>query len=89
MPVVTIMLSQLGPFLSRDVVWFIDNVATYLPLFKKEDGPDAVDLGKSACMASLAMGRLCTRVWFEYVESHSNWPVGISRLLSADPFCVK
>jgi len=48
-----------------------------------------VDLDRSACVASLVMGRLCTRLWFEYVESHSNWSDGISRLLSADPFSVR
>jgi len=86
-PVVTLMLSQPGLFMGRDVVWFIDNVATLSAFIK--GGSDAVDLDRSACVASLVMGRLCTRVWFEYVESHSNWSDGISRLLSADPFCAK
>ena len=86
-PVVTLMLSQPQLFLGRDVVWFIDNVAA-LSAFVK-GGSDAVDLDRSACVASLVMGRLCTRVWFEYIESHSNWSDGISRLLSADPFCAK
>jgi len=86
-PVVTLMLSQPQLFLGRDVVWFIDNVAALSAFIK--GGSDAVDLDRSACVASLLMGRLCTRVWFEYVESHSNWSDGISRLLSADPFCAK
>jgi hypothetical protein len=86
-PVVTLLLSQPGLFLGRDVAWFIDSVAT-LSAFV-EGGSEAVDFSRSACVASLVLGRLCTRVWFEYVTSHSNWFNGILRLLSADLFCVK
>jgi len=81
-PVVTLMLSQPQLFRGRDVVWFIDNVAALSAFIK--GGSDAVDLDRSACVASLLVRRLCARVWFEYIESHSNWSDGVSRLLSAD-----
>ena len=86
-PVVSLLLTEPGLFLGRDVIWFIDNVAALAAHVK--GGSDAQDLDRAACVASLAMARLGTRVWFEYVESHSNWADGISRKLSADEFCAK
>ena len=68
----------------RDIVWYIDNVSTLSALVK--GGSKAPDVDRAAAVVSLVAQMCNARVWFEYIESKSNWSDGLSRLLVEDPW---
>ena len=69
-------------FRGRDIVWFIDNSAALACLVK--GGSPSADMDRGTAAIHLALASLHCRVWFEYVESDSNWSDTASRLLFAD-----
>jgi hypothetical protein len=58
-------------------VWYIDNIAALMSLVRgRSDNPD---LERMAQMIHLALFHLHCGLWFEWVQSKSNWSDGISR----------
>ncbi len=84
-PVVSVLVALAGLVQHRDVIWFIDNVATLSAFIK--GGCDAPDLDRAAVVVSLAIARSGARVWFEHIESKSNWADDFSRLRGEDTWC--
>ena len=68
---------QAGQFRDRDVYWFIGNVAALSAFIRGNF--EAIDVDRAAAVVSLAAAWLQTRIWFEYVESGSNWADELSR----------
>ena len=74
-------------FIGRDVYWFEDNASVLAGVVKGSSREAELDNGLASIHTILAS--LQTRVWFEWVESKSNWADGSSRLLEADPWVHK
>ena len=68
----------------RSVLWFEDNSAVLAGLVKGSSSAPELDQG--VAVAHLLLAALQVRVWFEYVESASNWSDGVSRELDQDPW---
>ena len=68
--IVTGMLSLLSTFRSRDVVWFVDNTVALSAVVCGRCKSDRSDAAVS--ILNFAMASACVRVWFEYIQSHSN-----------------
>lgn len=58
-------------------VWYIDNIASLMALIKGRS--DNLDLDHLAQMIHLLLYHLHSSLWFEWVQSKSNWSDGISR----------
>ena len=58
-------------------VWYIDNFASLMALIKGRS--DNLDLDHLAQMIHLLLYHLHCSLWFEWVQSKSNWSDGISR----------
>ena len=56
-------------------------------LVKGSSGNPLVD--RAAMIAAVASTTLRSRVWYEYIQSESNWSDSASRLLGLCPFCKK
>jgi hypothetical protein len=54
-------------------------------MVKGASGSPVVD--RMAIVVALACAFLRTRVWFEYIQSDSNWSDGASRKLDLDVWC--
>ena len=67
---------------ARDIVWFIDNSAALASLVK--GGSSSSDMDRGAAAVHLALAGSQTRIWFEYIESKSNWSESASRSLFSD-----
>ena len=65
-------------------VWYIDNIASLMSLLKGRS--DNEDLDHMAQMIHLLLFHLRCSLWFEWVQSKSNWSDGISRTGFRDPF---
>ena len=61
----------------RRGVWWIDNVCALMALIKGRS--DQPDLDRLALLIHAAMFSLQTWIYFEWVQSKSNWSDGISR----------
>ena len=67
-------------------VWYIDNIAALMSLVRgRSDNPD---LERMAQMIHLALFHLHCGLWFEWVQSKSNWSDGISRFGLRDSFVI-
>ena len=62
----------------RDVLWFIDNEAACSTLMW--GGSTAEDMARVAEYSQLVFASIRTRVWWEWIDSHSNVADGLSRL---------
>ena len=69
----------------RDIYWFFDNTAA-LAAMTKANSRD-VDLDQSSYIAHSALAVMQCRVWWEYVQSDSNWADGPSRDGISCEFC--
>ena len=58
-------------------VWYIDNIASLMALIKGRS--DNLDLDHLAQMIHLLLYHLHCSLWFEWIQSKSNWSDGISR----------
>jgi hypothetical protein len=68
----------------RDCFWYVDNTVA-LSAVVKGSSSDA-DMARAAAAIHLAMALAGTRVWFEYIESESNWADEPSRKLWCSSF---
>ena len=58
-------------------VWYIDDIASLMALIKGRS--DNLDLDHLAQMIHLLLYHLHCSIWFEWIQSKSNWSDGISR----------
>ncbi len=63
----------------RDAFWYIDNTVALSAVVKGSSSDP--DLARAAAAIHLSMALSGTRVWFEYIESESNWADEPSRAL--------
>ena len=68
----------------RDAYWYIDNSSILAAMVKGAAGHQDVD--SAAAAIHLALAACSARVWWEYIESKSNWADEPSRLLDKSPF---
>jgi len=66
-------------------VWFVDNSAALSAMVKA--GANAADVDRAAAVVALACATLQCRMWFEDVQSDSNWADGSSGLLGLCRWC--
>ena len=86
LPVVSGMIHYAAFLRGRDVVWYIDNASVLAALVK--GASSSYDVDRAAAVVALLSAQLQCRVWFEYVESHSNWADQLSRSLVPDEWMV-
>lgn len=72
------LLTFLESFRHCTGVWFIDSIASLMALIKGRS--DNADLDRMAFMIHLLLYHLDCFLWFEWVQSQSNWSDGISRV---------
>ena len=68
----------------RRGVWFIDNTAALFTLVKGRSNKDSLD--EIAFVVHAALYALRAQIYYEWVESESNWADGISRHGTRDPW---
>ena len=61
----------------RDVVWFIDNLATLAGLAKGHN--HNAELDNANAFIHVMLAHMKTRCWWEYISSKANWADGPSR----------
>ncbi|CAE8625530.1 unnamed protein product [Polarella glacialis] len=71
----------------RRGVWFIDNTAALMAMVRRRS--DSADLDRLALMIHAAMFALEVWIYFEWVETKSNWSDGISRDAENDKWRVE
>ena len=81
-PIVALLAVLPAVLAGRDAIWFVDNAAVLSAMIK--GGSRCEDVDRAAGVVALICAQIQARVWFEYVESKSNWADGVSRLLHAD-----
>ena len=64
-----------------------DNSNTLGAMIKGYSGSELAD--RSAMVVALSCAILRCRIWFEYVQSKSNWADEPSRILEISPWCTK
>ena len=69
----------------RDAFWYIDNTVALSAVVKRSSSDP--DLARAAAAIHLSMALSGTRVWFEYIESESNWADDPLGLYGAGPSC--
>ena len=67
--------------------WHIDNIAALMALIRGRS--DNEDLDKMAQMIHLCLFQLRATIWWEWVQSNSNWTDSISGRGFQDPFALK
>ena len=65
-------------FLQTSGVWYVDNVAALMALVKGRSESQELDV--IAQSMHLLLFHVRCNLWFEWVQSHSNWADAISRL---------
>ena len=78
------LISFPDSFRHNTCVWWIDNIASLMSLVRGRS--DSPDLDRLAQMIHMLLFSLHCNMWFEWVQSKSNWTDGISREGFADPF---
>ena len=71
-------------FRARSGIWWVDNVAALMALVKGTGRNSSLD--DIAQMIHLLLFHLQAHLWFEWIESKSNWTDSISQLGMPDPF---
>jgi hypothetical protein len=71
-------------FEDRDARWFLDNTVALSSMIKGSSSEP--DLARAAASLHLALAHQRSRVWFEYIESDSNWADEPSRALWTSSF---
>ena len=71
---------------ARDVLWFIDSSPAMAALVR--GGSSCERLDKAAITTHLFACACKTRLWFEWVESKSNWSDEASRSLDGGPWAM-
>ena len=68
---------EAGAWRGRDVIWFVDNSVALSAMTKGSSNSVAID--EAAVSLQLLCARLRLRIWWEYIESKSNWADKLSR----------
>ena len=84
MPIVLALIHYPEVFAGRDVVWFEDNSNALGAMVK--GGSNSPMLDRSSMVTTLLSANLRCRIWWEYIQSESNWSDSCSRLLSLCPW---
>ena len=71
-------------FQDRDAIWLLDNTVALSAMIKGSSAEP--DLARAAASLHLVLAHQRSRVWFEYIESDSNWADEPSRALWASSF---
>ncbi len=71
-------------FRDRDAIWFLDNTVALSSMVKGSSTEP--DLARAAASLHLALAYQRSRIWFEYIESDSNWADEPSRSLWSSSF---
>ena len=71
----------------RDVIWFEDNSVVLAGLCRGMNHGEDLDAGTA--VIHLLTAQMKMRMWYEYVESDSNWSDGASRKGEQDPWIQK
>ncbi len=74
-------------FRGRRMVWYVDNTAA-MPSFVRGASANP-DLERIVGLFWMLAYHLDVQVWFEWVDSDSNWSDGVSRDLASDPFAAE
>jgi hypothetical protein len=77
--VVMLLIGHPCVLAGRDAFWYIDNTVALSAVVKGSSADP--DMARAAAAIHLAMAMAGTRVWFEYIESESNWADEPSRKL--------
>ena len=81
---VMVILGDCYPLQGRDAFWFIDNSVALSAMVKGTSSEP--DLARATAALHLALAAKSCRMWFEYVESDSNWADEPSRKLWESTF---
>ena len=82
--VLVALLSEPAKFRGTYGVWFIDNVAALMAVVRgRSDNPE---LDHMASMIQAVLFSLQTWMYFEWIQSKSNWADGVSRYGEQDPW---
>eukprot|EP00972_Heterocapsa_arctica_P031952 4706337-Heterocapsa_arctica.AAC.1 len=68
------------------VTWYVDNSAALDSFVKGISGHAAID--RAAHIVHFLAYKYDISIWFEFVDSQSNWSDGVSRLYFDDPFAA-
>ena len=82
-----VMLTEAHRMEHCDVLWFVDNTTALHSVIKGNARNQWLD--RSIAIFHFLAFRHDVHVWFEFVDSKSNWADGISRELDKDPFAIK
>ncbi len=74
-------------FRGRRMVWYVDSTAA-MPSFVRGVSANP-DLERIVGLFRMLAYHLDVQVWFEWVDSDSNWSDGVSRDLASDPFAAE
>ena len=75
---ILLAVQELGDqWVGRDVIWFTDNSVVLAAMTKGASRSAAID--EAAVSLQLITARLGLRIWWEYIESKSNWADRLSR----------
>ena len=81
---VTVVISGCYPLEGRDAFWFIDNSVTLSAMIKGSSSEP--DIARTAAALHLTLAAKSCSMWFEYIESESNWADEPCRKLWASEF---
>lgn len=84
MMVLYALVARPSLFRYRKGLWLIDNIAALMCLVRGRS--ESPDLEKISSLIHLAAFALRTWLWWEYIQSKSNWADSISRLGQSDPW---
>ena len=73
-------------FRGRRMVWYVDNTSAMAAFVKGTS--KSPELERIVNLFWILSFHLDCSVWFEWVDSGSNWSDGVSRLLERDPFAA-
>ena len=82
--IVMAVLDRRAYFRNRDAVWLTDSTVALSATIRGSSSEP--DLARAAAAIHLTLASLSSRVWFEYIESDSNWADEPSRALWASSF---
>ena len=84
MMVLYALVARPEAFRNRRGLWLIDNIAALMCLVRGRS--ESTDLERISSLIHLASFSLQTWLWWEYIQSKSNWADSISRLGLSDPW---
>ena len=80
--VVMAIINEPEWFRGAEAIWFMNNSVALSGLVKGAN--QGADMDRGCAVVHLALAMLKASVWFEYIESNSNWSDGASRVGLSD-----